>query len=435
MMIAPSTRPPEGSFPGADARPPNPVLRGPILLAIHGGEESAASIRVAHRLATRLGVGLQVVTVVDLVLEYSGPDLMPAVARLDGSAGTVAQGEAVQHRLRETLGGQAQWALDVRSGRPAREITRAAREANATLVVVAAEPRRGIRHVVSGTRALQIVGRSPCPVVSVAPSFASLPATIVAPIDFSPSSIRAAQAALLLASDGARLILVHVPIPLHFERARRDAAGSLVGGDVSEHFRHVRDQLEPFGPAGLTIETRTLDGGVVSSVLALAESEQADLIAVGTHGHGVVERFFVGSVAAGLLHGAACSVVAAPPPPPAEFVRLELQMSGDASVENPAGWGEVLRAASLRNAGRRVQLEVDDPSIGAQVQAEGYLLRGIDYDHVDQRVEIMVEAGEGHLSRGITGVRSVGIVTDGAGIDRAIEIAHGSGHTLVRFED
>ncbi len=287
----------------------------------------------AQRLAERNELELRVVTVVEFVHAFSGAPVLPPTDPVPPAGFTDPQSEAVRRRLAEALGGTAKRSLDVRFGSPAREIVRAAQEVDATFVVVDAAPRHGVRHVVFGARALQIVGRSSCPVLSVAPSFAFPPSTIVAAIDFSPPSIRAAQAALLFAGDRTRMLLVHAPLPIRLPQVTRDTAGALFGGDPEEYLARARGELDPFVPPGMTIETRVIEGTVVRGVLALAESEQADLIAVGTHGPGPVERFFVGSVAAGLLHNAARPVLVSPPPDAAEFVRLELAMSGAATHE------------------------------------------------------------------------------------------------------
>lgn len=312
---------------GRAAPPPgptaNPVLRGPVLLAIHGGEGTSAAIGAAQLLARRLGRDLRVVTVVEAVpATGTPPDVLPALPTAAPTSVLEKASTVVTQRLRDTLGVDAKWTLDIRIGSPGREIPRAARDANATVVVVDAAPRRGLRHVVTGVRALQVVAQSGCPVLSVAPSFPALPAAIVAPIDFSPASIRAAQAALLLAADGAHLLLVHCPMPLYYSHTALDPSGALVSGDVAQFFTRVVAQLAPHAPAGVTIDTRTIEGGPVSGVLSIAEAMKADLIAVGTHGHGPVERFFVGSVAAGLLHSAPCPVLVSPPPPPDEYERL-----------------------------------------------------------------------------------------------------------------
>jgi nucleotide-binding universal stress UspA family protein len=308
------TNPDRRAAPAPAGPSANPVLRGPVLLAIHGGESTPAAIDAAQLLASRVGRELHVVTVVEAVSAIGAPpDVLPTLPT-DASRVVEQASDVVRQRLRDALGAQAKWTLNVRVGSPGREISRAARECNATLVIVDAAPRRGVRHVVAGVRALQVVAQSACPVLSVSPSFPRLPATILAPIDFSPASLRAAQAALLLAADGARLLLVHCPMPLYYSHTVLDQSGGLVSGDVALFFERAKAQLAPYAPAGVTIDMRTIEGSPVSEVLSIAEAIQADLIAVGTHGHGSVERLFVGSVAAGLLHNAPCPVLVAPPP-------------------------------------------------------------------------------------------------------------------------
>ena len=311
----------------------NPVRRGPILLAIHGEERTSAAIVTAQRLAEQNMLKLRVVTVVEFEHVFSGAPVVPPPDPVPPAVFTSPQVEAVRRHLVEALGGSAKWSLDTRFGSPAREIARAAQEVDATFVVVDSAPRHGVLHVVSGARALQIVGRSSCPVLSAAPSFAFPPLTIVVAIDFSPPSIRAAQAALMFAGERTRILLVHAPLPIRLPQVTRDALGALFGGDPAEYLSRARAELEPYLPDGVTIETRMIEGTVVRGVLALAESEQADLIAVGTHGPGAMERFFVGSVAAGLLHNAARPVLVSPPPAAAEFERLERAMMGTATHE------------------------------------------------------------------------------------------------------
>lgn len=409
--------------------------RGPVLLAIHGGEESTAAIEAARDVAERLGVSLRVVTVGETIRMFGAPDLLPATTLAPVSV--EPQLDLVRRRVGGIVPSALDWSVESRFGSPAREIARAARDSTASFVVVDAAPRRGLRRVVAGVRALQIVGRVPCPVLSVN-QWPGRPGVVVAATDFSPAGIGATREAIGLAAADARVILVHVPWAIPLEHAVRDQSGALLGGDPPAHFARLLAHLEPHIPPSMTVETRTVDGSVVSSILAVAEEVHADLIAVGTHGPGPVERFFVGSTAAGLVHAGLCPVLVAPPPPASEFVRLELAMTGDAMADDPGSWSGILAAASRRNAGRTVDLEVDSPEIGAQVQASGYILRGLDYDPVDGRVDIMVDndaQGGGRLTRSIAGVRALGITARADGQDQAIEIRHDRGHTLITFRD
>jgi hypothetical protein len=71
------------------------------------------------------------------------------------------------------------------------------------------------------------------------------------------------------------------------------------------------------------------------------------------------------------------------------------------------------------------------------IQEHGYPLRGVAYDHHDQRVEIMLGDLEGtrrHLTRGIAHVESVDILRDSNGQDRVLRLSHGRGQTLLTLE-
>jgi nucleotide-binding universal stress UspA family protein len=53
---------------------------------------------------------------------------------------------------------------------------------------------------------------------------------------------------------------------------------------------------------GLTVRTLVEKGPVVSMIINIAERENADLIAMASHGRTGLARVFYGSVAAGILH-------------------------------------------------------------------------------------------------------------------------------------
>jgi nucleotide-binding universal stress UspA family protein len=257
---------------------------------------------------------------------------------------------------------------------------------------------------------------------------------VVAAIDFSPASIRAAEAALLVVDEGAHITLLHVAPEFVFGELLADASKRAVSVDVAHALDRLRDELYRFSPADVRIDLQIVAGGVVDGVLAQVADARADLIAAGTHGPNVLERFFIGSVAGILLHVAPTSVLASPAPDPLETARRHAMT---VVTERPEEWSAVLQSISERNLSRRVIVEVDDPEFGAQVQAHGYLFQGAAWDPVDARVDVMLGAVAGgmtHLTRSIRGVASIGVSRVEQGKDRALELRHGSGHTLLIFE-
>jgi nucleotide-binding universal stress UspA family protein len=59
---------------------------------------------------------------------------------------------------------------------------------------------------------------------------------------------------------------------------------------------------------GLSVTTKVVSGSPKGLILEEAEAFGADLIVVGSHGHGMLERFLLGSVAQAVALHAKCSV-------------------------------------------------------------------------------------------------------------------------------
>ena len=93
-----------------------------------------------------------------------------------------------------------------------------------------------------------------------------------------------------------------------------------------------------------------------------------------------------------------------------------------------------MKAFTARNAGRICTLEIDDPELGALVEAHSYPLLGVDYDHRDCRLTVSVGETKGtdrHLARSVR-PESISVLSFG-GRDTALSVAHGSGQTLLTF--
>jgi universal stress protein A len=142
--------------------------------------------------------------------------------------------------------------------------------------------------------------------------------TILAALDFSDSTADALGAALALAAaDGAsRLHLLHVvpgavpplwtdePSPLNLrlvEQAWADAA-------VQQLARLAGSQS--LDPARIT--TAVVVGAPANEIVRYAEQQHADVVVLGSHGHGLVRRFLLGSVADKLVRQAPCAVLVVP---------------------------------------------------------------------------------------------------------------------------
>lgn len=138
--------------------------------------------------------------------------------------------------------------------------------------------------------------------------------TILASVDLSDISSRVLATAVALArSTGAKLRLVHVIAP------DPDFVGMEVGPsherewkaeDIRERRKLLRSLAEEV--EGVDIDEHVVQGRTVDSILDQAESCDADLIVVGSHGHGALYRAIVGSTSEGVLRNARVPVLVVP---------------------------------------------------------------------------------------------------------------------------
>ncbi len=136
--------------------------------------------------------------------------------------------------------------------------------------------------------------------------------TIVLALDGSEGSRRALPLAADLAErDGARIVAVHVR-----ELIAAKAGTYPIRADEGEIEAAVRREVEDLSARGLdaTLETAAVAmGGPAHAIADIARAAGADLIVVGTRGHGPIAGLLLGSVTQRLLHIATCPVLAVPP--------------------------------------------------------------------------------------------------------------------------
>lgn len=203
-------------------------------------------------------------------------------------------------------------------------ILRCARENKADLLVMGAfgnrQPDVGL-----GTVASACVRKSMTDVLLVRDSMGQMGnapfKTILAAVDFSPTSLRAVErAALFAAKDGAELHLLHVfsppwgelhysaPSPLappHQQKEYRDALGRRLA-------EFCRPALEPH--ASVRTKMSVYDySGHRSGIAEYAGKVGADLVVLGTRGRTNLRDLLLGSTAEKTLEESKCSILAVKP--------------------------------------------------------------------------------------------------------------------------
>jgi nucleotide-binding universal stress UspA family protein len=132
--------------------------------------------------------------------------------------------------------------------------------------------------------------------------------------DFSKASRRAFEAAEALArSNGARLLVLHVHVPLvpllpeqYIESPKWAAL------DVTEkraHERQLNALVRRAEKRGIGASPLLVDGEPSRQIVRFARRKHADLVVIGTHGRTGFGRFFLGSVASRVVATASCPVL------------------------------------------------------------------------------------------------------------------------------
>ena len=248
--------------------PRSPAPTGPIVVAAGGTATTDAVLGVARALAALTGAGVAVVPGRD---DAAAPDDSDRPVRTDESIATAALARGAQ------------------------------------VILVGRGQRGSSERASADERVMRLVRSVDVPVYAVDDAATGLAQRVVVAMDFSVHSVRAAQAALRLVDPNAVIALVHV----------WSRIGTIPGlGRTYEHalpamFDSVRVRLA--APPTIRLEPVALvSGNPGAAVCDYAEASGADLVVSSTHGHGVVTRLSLGSVAAQLLRDTPCSYLCVP---------------------------------------------------------------------------------------------------------------------------
>lgn len=135
--------------------------------------------------------------------------------------------------------------------------------------------------------------------------------SILCPIDRSPSSLQAFGYAIALARwQGARLYLLEVVEASVPAGSRRVSENDGVPSDTRAALeRDLRRVLTARRASDVRVKIVMRTGNVVQEILAQAKASRADLVVIGSHGRGGVQRLVLGSVAEKVLRLATCPVL------------------------------------------------------------------------------------------------------------------------------
>jgi nucleotide-binding universal stress UspA family protein len=198
-------------------------------------------------------------------------------------------------------------------GNPGREIVAVAEKVNAGLIVVGRVVHSTLDRILLGSTADKVVRLAPVPVLMAAAEDCAQ--RVLVALDDSPAGEAALRAAVRLAADtGAEVACVHVveaPPPGLTPGEAADMDGW--ANELAGHFmRHVEEIARGVAPDAAAPATKVRIGEPAAAVLDEAKEFQADLIAVGTHGRGFLQRAILGSVSESILRQSPVSVLVVP---------------------------------------------------------------------------------------------------------------------------
>lgn len=141
---------------------------------------------------------------------------------------------------------------------------------------------------------------------------------LLVPVDFSAVTEKVIESAVALAKAfRGQVTLLHVIQPPVVAGGEYALPLEIVEEAVSTNQRNALQKLdgrlESFRGAGIECNVKTVIGAPAVAILEAAGSIGADCIVMGSHGHGRLYDFLVGSTANGVIKRAKCAVLVVPP--------------------------------------------------------------------------------------------------------------------------
>lgn len=288
-------------------------LGGAIVVATDGTHDADGAVRVGLAIGRRDGVNAALLSVVE-PFAFLEPDAgSPTEAeRLTRLAIDAREGELTAQRSR-THPGRRTWPFAIHVGNRIDEIVGYAEHHGASLIVLGLGSHGAIARLLQRETALRVIRAARTPVLAVPSDAWGVPHSVVAAIDFTPSSEEAARTALQLLGGEGTLYLAHVTPRVTIPQGDSRPWGQPAATEVLGRLEAVSRRLDP--PAGVQVEFVSLYGEASQELVAFAEQHRVDMIATGAHGRSRLGRLVLGSVSTKIVRSAHCWVLVAPSHP------------------------------------------------------------------------------------------------------------------------
>lgn len=264
--------------------------RDRIVAASDGRTSSDAALIAARVLAGQSHFG-----VVSVIADgYSTDRVSGSASALPTPAGRL---DAIRGQLTRSLGDEDGVWLESRTGYPPAVLASFAELHDVSLMVAGIGRQRVLDRLLGDESTLRLARLMRTPLLAVSPHAAMPPRRIVLAVDFSAPCLRAGRLALAIAAPDATLFAVHV--------TSTDSRPAHVGALG----RFIEVLQRDFGGRVRAVE---LSGDPATEILAFANKEATDAIAVGTRGEARRTYGTLGPVATRVIRCSSQSLIVAP---------------------------------------------------------------------------------------------------------------------------
>lgn len=303
----------------------------PVIVACDGRPATQESLFNSARLvATALAERVEVIGVCEPTPAVpAGMDSIPVPVELDEMRRSSMLVD-IRRRLSASADGDPSWPIEVMIGSPSRTLASEAAQRHASMLVMGIGRHSPLDRLFGTETTLATLRESAVPVLAVGMNFPAAPMRVVVGMDFSAPSLQAAQLAIKLAASGGHITLVHVRPRFEHPTADWQAWDADYGKTLPKLFDQILHELD--APSTVTVDVATLRGDPAPALLAFAQQEHTDLIAMGTQRRGLIERLVVGSVATRVLRATRQAVLAVPAAAVTSMAAPANEMFGDGKV-------------------------------------------------------------------------------------------------------
>jgi nucleotide-binding universal stress UspA family protein len=271
-----------------------------VVVGVDGSEHSLIAARWAATEAQRRDAALRVVLVYEHAwpgAQFDSPTILEARARQLADtlvATAVAQARTAAHGIRIS-------GTTVR-GRPSEKLIEQAE--NAALLVVGSRGHGGFVNLLSGSTSMQVATHAHGPVAIVRGHASAIEGPVIVGVDGSPGSMEALEAAFEAAAKrNTELIAIRafeLPMvwggygvsPEYMDPVKLEA----------EHREHLANDLAAWRDKYPDVPVKTVVARGSAADVLIGVSKSAQLVVIGTRGHGGFAGLLLGSVGQHLMH-------------------------------------------------------------------------------------------------------------------------------------